>query len=194
MPAAAELLARARRGEVRLHLPNVCLAEARRAILARCQPRGEANAIRRYLASASPTHVTVNDAASTRTVLDKYESSIKHDLDALPERLRTLAGEACIDVFGLADAMLRYATELMFVGLDRKPFDHTILAGIIVRANQIWDAGDEPLSFCETDADLQPWDKHGNPKPPLRDLYDQAHVWVYGDFTLTEPPRRQGFP
>lgn len=35
---------------------------------------------------------------------------------------------------------------------------------------------------CETDADLQPWDKRGEVKQPLAAQYDAAHMWVYGDF------------
>ncbi len=27
----------------------------------------------------------------------------------------------------------------------------------------------------------------------LRKLYDDAHLWVYGDFTLKYPARRAGF-
>jgi len=49
------------------------------------------------------------------------------------------------------------------------------------------------ISFCEADSDLQPWDKFGNYKPPLMDAYDQAHVWVFGDYTLAEPRRPDGF-
>jgi len=46
---------------------------------------------------------------------------------------------------------------------------------------------------AEEDKHLQPWDKKGNTKPALRDAFDQAHVWVYGDFTLTKPQRRKDF-
>ncbi len=125
--------------------------------------------------------------------LSKYESSIKQDLDNLDNTLRTLAGLRCIDIFGLDDTMLDRATELALAGIAPKPFDHAILASVLVRASRLWDAGERSISFCETDKDLQPWDKHGNAKPPLREAFDQAHVWVYGDFTLTEPQRRQGF-
>lgn len=36
------------------------------------------------------------------------------------------------------------------------------------------------------DSDLQPWDKSRYPKPILRDLYDQARIWVYNDFLLED--------
>jgi hypothetical protein len=191
---AAELLDRARRGEFTMHMPNVCFGEARQAILTKCQPRTEANAIRRFLTWAQPAaHVTPADAAAISAVLNKYESSLKRDLANLNSTLRTLANLPCIQIFGLDDAMLDRATELTLAGIAPKPFDHAILGGVLVAASRLWDAGERAISFCETDADLQPWDKYGNAKPPLRDAFDQAHVWVYGDFTLTQPQRQQGF-
>jgi len=193
VPAAAELLDRARRGEFTVHIPNICFGEARQAILAKCQPRNEANAIRRFLTWAQPgEHVTKADATATRVVLDKYESSLKQDLENLDNTLRRLASLSCIEVFGLDYTMLDRATELALAGIAAKPFDHAMLASVLVRASRLWGAGERAISFCETDGDLQPWDKYGNAKPPLKDAFDQAHVWVYGDFTLTQPQRRQG--
>ncbi len=191
--AAAELLDRARRGEFKLHMPNVCIGEARQAILTKCKPR-EADAIRRFLRWAQPAgHVTESDASATRVVVDKFESSIKQDLENLDSSLRTLRSLPCIEIFGLDDAMLDRATELALAGIAPKPFDHAILAGVLVSASRLWAAGERAISFCEDDADLQPWGKYGDAKPPLRDAFDQSHVWVYGDFTLTQPKRRQGF-
>src|ERR1019366_7594445 len=78
VPAVAELLERARQGQFTVHLPNICIGEARQAILTKCQPRKEANAIRRFLTWAQPSgHVTRADAAAARVVLNQYESSIK---------------------------------------------------------------------------------------------------------------------
>ena len=89
--------------------------------------------------------------------------------------------------------MLDLATTLALDGIAAKLFDHAILACILVRSSKLWNAGERGISFCETDADLQPWDRYGNAKPPLTAAYDKAHVWVYGDFTLTQPPRRRDF-
>ena len=78
VPAAIELLDRAKNGEFVLHLPNLCIGEARNAIRTKCQPRTEADAIRRFLTNATATsHVTAADAAIARTIIDKYESTIK---------------------------------------------------------------------------------------------------------------------
>jgi len=94
-----------------------------------------------------------------------------------------------VKVFGLDDDMLDLATKLTLDGVAYKPFDHAILASVLVRLSRLWAAVGRGISFCATDADLQPWDA----KPPLTAAYDQTHVWVYGDFTLADPPRRQDF-
>ena len=194
VPAAAELLERAQRGEFTLHLPNVCLGEARQAIRTKCQPRTEANALRRFLSWAIPAgDVTPQDGAITRRILDNYESSIQEDLNKLDAKLKILAGLPCLEVFGLDDVMLARATSLALAGIAPKPFDHAVLAGILVTAERLWERGDRELSFCEADADLQPWGRYGDTKPELRAAYDQAHVWVYGDFTLTQPERPSDF-
>src|SRR6516164_2067428 len=41
-------------------------------------------------------------------------------------------------------------------------FDQAVLAAILVRSE-----GAREFAFCELDADLQPWDKHGSRKEPL---------------------------
>lgn len=55
VPAAAELLDRARLGEFTMHMPNVCFVEARQPILTKCQPQREADAIRNFLTWAQPS-------------------------------------------------------------------------------------------------------------------------------------------
>jgi hypothetical protein len=194
VPAAAELFDRARRGDFTLHMPNVCIGEARQAIMARCQPRKEADALRRFLSwSESAGVVTRADAATTRATLDKYESSVKRDLEMLDNAFQDLANLTCLKIFGFDDEMLDLATNLALAGVAAKPFDHAILAGVLVRSSRLWNAGERGISFCEADGGLQPWDKYGNAKPPLTAAYDKAHVWVYGDFTLAQPPRRKDF-
>ena len=90
--------------------------------------------------------------------------------------------------------MLDRAVDLCTLDLSLKPFDYAILAAVLVRAEELRNKGEVDLCFCETDADLQPWDKHGNPKQPLTDLYDTAIVWVYGDFELHAPERPENWP
>jgi hypothetical protein len=194
LPEAAELLDRARGGEFTLHMPNVCLREAREAIMAKCQPRKEANALRGFLSWSEPAGIlTKADAETTRAVLEKYENSLKRDLDKLDTTLQGLAQLPYLKIFGFDDAMLDRATDLALAGLAAKPFDHAILAGILVRSARLWDAGERGISFCEVDTDLLPWDRYGQEKPPLRAAYHNAHIWVYRDFTLAQPPRAKNF-
>ena len=194
VPAAAELLERARNRDFTLHMPYLCIDEARQAIRTKCQPRKEADALRRFLQHATTNDtVTGEHAAIARTILDQYESSIRNDLDNLDQQLQATAALPHLHTFALDDIMLARCTRLALDGTAKDPFDQAILAGIIVTAERLWAEGEQALSFCEADNDLQPWDKRGGPKPELKALYDNAHVWVYGDFTLSQPARRAGF-
>ena len=194
VPAAADLLERALRGEFTLHLPNVCLGEARQAIRSKCQPRSEATAIRQFLSWAAPAgKVTPDDAAATRIVVEKFESSIKSELKKLDHSLKILTGLTNVTYLRLDDAMLDQATDLALAGIAPKPFDHAILAGILVAAERLWEQGERGISFCEVDSDLQPWGRDGSDRPELREAYDRSHVRVYGDFTLAQPERPADF-
>src|SRR5438477_9740467 len=98
--AAAELLDRARQGEFTVHMPNICIGEARQAILVKCQPRKEANAIRRFLSwSEAAGQVTAADAEVARGILEKYENSVKRALDDLDATFRQLTGLPYLKVF-----------------------------------------------------------------------------------------------
>jgi hypothetical protein len=88
--------------------------------------------------------------------------------------------------------MLARTIELSTVNLDLKPFDQAILAAVLVKAEQLRNMGAEDLSFCELDSDLQPWDKRGNVKQPLKSLYDSARLWVYEDFLMESPRQNSG--
>ena len=116
------------------------------------------------------------------------------ELERLDATLQTLRQEPGVEVFALSEAMLERAVTLSLLGLDLKPFDQAILAAVLVRAEELFGAGEQELAFCEIDSDLQPWDKNGNPKQPLTRLYDAARVWVYGDFALGYPSRPEGWP
>jgi hypothetical protein len=100
--------------------------------------------------------LTKADSETTRAVLEKYENSIKRDLDKLDITLQDLAKLPYLKIFSFDDAMLDLATDLALAGVAAKPFDHAILAGVLVRSARLWDAGERGISFCEADADLQP--------------------------------------
>ncbi|HTW64735.1 MAG TPA: hypothetical protein VME17_08985 [Bryobacteraceae bacterium] len=83
---------------------------------------------------------------------------------------------------------------LSTLDLGLKPFDQAIHAAVIVRASELQQRGEKDICFCEADSDLQPWDRRGEPKHRLVDVYDDAAVWVYGDFELRNPERPDGWP
>jgi hypothetical protein len=190
VPAAIDLLNRAKAGEFALHTPLPCLTEARRPILTKCQPRREADAIRDFLVWAGSTgKISPDIIQMTRSVLDQFEMYVRGEIKALDTILAQLKDEPGVDVFALNNRMLHQCTELALSDLSLQPFDQAILAAILVRANELWAEGERDLAFAELDGDLQPWDRDGNPKRQLVELYDAAHIWVYGDFELLTPER-----
>ena len=127
------------------------------------------------------------------TGLDQFEAAVKQDLDDLEPRLEALRAAAGLEIFPLNAAMLERSVSLATEKLDLKPYDNSILAAVLVRAHDLLAEGKRDLAFCELDSDLQPWDKYGNTKTTLARLYDEVHVWVYGDFTMTTPEPREGW-
>jgi len=85
-------------------------------------------------------------------VLDKFLSGIKQNLDDLDNTLRRIASLPFIQVSGLDDSMLARATPLALAEFAAKPFDHAILANVLVRAERLWDEGKRDISFCEEDS------------------------------------------
>jgi hypothetical protein len=190
--AAVKLLEAANSEKISLHLPAPCLTEARAAIRTKFQP-AEANRLREFLKWAKTGgHLEAAQVESTRQVLDQFERLVKQDLDNLEIRLEQLKGEKGLEVFPLNAQMLEKSVSLA-TEVELRPFDNAILAAILVRADDLRNKGETDLAFCELDGDLQPWDKNGNTKPALTRLYDDARVWVYGDFTLTTPEPRAGW-
>lgn len=194
-PDAVGLLGRARAGELRLHVPSVCLTEARNPIMKNCQPRHEAGAIREFLKWATSTgRISAEKHRIVHEVLARFEQQVKGELAQLDRDLVALSGSHGLEVFPLNEAMLRRSTELALLDLQLGPFDQCILAAVLVRAEELWAAGERELSFCELDADLQPWDKQAHAKQPLTRLFGEARVWVYEDFLLNKPNRPPDWP
>jgi predicted nucleic acid-binding protein len=194
-PEALALAQQAQHEEIRFYVPTVCLTEARQVFRSKYQPRNQANSVRSYLnwAMANNTQ-TDTDCKTVHRILDQYEAAVSADLQQ-PERwmaaLRTNPG---VEVFPLNDAMLTRAVELSTQNLDLKPFDQAILAAILVRGEELRDGGAGDVCFCELDRDLQPWNREGATKEPLKSLYNAAQIWVYGDFAMESPLRRSTFP
>jgi predicted nucleic acid-binding protein len=163
---AIRLLENASSGLIQLHLPGPCLAEARSVIRRKFQPR-EADRLREYLKWARVHgHVNANDEHSARRVLDSFESLVKRDLDNLEARLEGLKKEKGLEVFPLNAEMLERSLSLSTEKLELHPYDASILAAVLVRADALSKAGDRDFPFCEL-GDLQPWDKNGHAKPAL---------------------------
>jgi hypothetical protein len=80
-------------------------------------------------------------------------------------------------MFAFDDEMLNLANQLTLTKVALKPFDHDILAGILVCSSRLWNQGARGISFAEIDGDLQP------PRPSHFDraLFGVLPVrpWVY---------------
>jgi hypothetical protein len=191
VPAALELLKAANAGALSLHLPGLCLSEARSAIRRKFQPRNQADPIRTYLRWARSEGQLTPDADETvRRTLDTYENEVQNHLEHLEEAIAGARNEKGVSVFALTEEMHEKAITLSLEKLELQPFDSSILASILTRADQLRKADPQvEMCFCEMDGDLQPWDKNGKPKPILAGLYDESRVWVYSDFTMTSPER-----
>jgi predicted nucleic acid-binding protein len=193
-PAAQGLLERARRGELRLHLPAFCIVEARKVILNRFQPK-EADAIRQFVRWAmSAGKLTDVERDAVLKTLAMFESRVQGELAGLDSTLAGLRTESGLDIFAMNDEHLKLAVDIGFE-LNLKAFDQSVLAAVLGRADAIraTDPTSE-LAFCELDSDLQPWDRKGHKRMDLSGLYDPRGIWVYGDFDMAAPVPPAGWP
>jgi hypothetical protein len=190
---AVTLLERAQLGEFMLHVPSASSAEALQSIQAKCQPV-DGPGIHRYIRWAHKNgELNDEQATDAHQLAERYVQDINKELSAVPSILKQVAGLPCVKMFALDDEMLDLANQIALTKAAQKPFDHAILAGILVSCSRLWNQGERGISFAELDSDLQPWGSKGAPKDDLRKLYDEAHVWVYGDFTLQFPLRLTSF-
>jgi hypothetical protein len=193
--AALELLERAKKGEVTLYLPAICVAECQRPIREKFQVKLEADRVRKFLLWAKSNGTVEPDQEETvRRTLDQMEALVKRDLDHLANSLKDLCAQKGVEVFHIEEEMWLRTTELSHLGLQLQPFDQAILAAILVKAEMLQKQGVDRFAFCEADSDLQPWDKAGEAKEPLVRLYDQATIWVYADFLMQRPSMPENWP
>lgn len=194
-PAALEFLERARGGEITLYLPAICLAECQRPIRDKFQAKPAADRVRKFLLWAkSNGTIEPGQEETVRRTLVQMEALVKRDLERLADALKDLSARKGVEVFHIEEEMWVRITELSFLGLQLQPFDQAILASILVKAEKLQKQGVVSAAFCEVDSDLQPWDKAGEAKDPMVRLYDQASIWVYGDFLMQRPEMPQGWP
>lgn len=192
-PDAARLLERARRGEIALHLPAICLVEARKVIRER-RIRADLDTIRAFVRDRrNAGDIDDTTANGAWDVLSRFQQYVDDERSQAPNRLTALAADPAVAVFPLDETMLARSLDLASdVAVNLKPFDLSILAGVLVQAARLRANGDN-VSFCTLDADLQPWDRNGR-RNDLADRFDEAGVWVFGDFLMSNPLRPDNWP
>jgi hypothetical protein len=151
--------------------------------------------VRKFLlwAKSNGTIESVQEETVRRTLI-QMEVLVKRDLDHLVDRLKDLCAHKGVEVFHIEEDMWVRTTELSYLGLQLQPFDQAILASILVKAEKLQKQGIVSAAFCEVDSDLQPWDKTGEAKEPLVRLFENASIWVYGDFLMQRPEMPQNWP
>ncbi len=192
MPAAVTLLDRAQQGDFILHIPNLAFAEARQSIQTKCQPVDGPGIHRCIRWAYNSGELDDDEAERAHRVAESYVRELHRELDDVPSILKRVSELSCVKMFALDDEMLNLANDLALENVAKKPFDHAVLAGILVSASRLWKGGERGIAFAELDSDLQPWGKKGGPKEDLKKLYNDSHVWVYGDFMLQSPARPAG--
>ncbi|MEA5617635.1 hypothetical protein VB711_07260 [Cronbergia sp. UHCC 0137] len=186
-PQAGKLLELAKTGEFELHLPAICLTEARETIPRRFTGRSDVENLRKFVRWAKEEgRLTMGDANTAFRVFDKFDGLVTNELTKVRERLIELANHPNLNVFSLSESMLERQVSIGAMDTSLKPYDMAVLAAILVRAEDLQEQGYSWVGFCELDSDLQPWDKSGALKPILSDLYNASHIWVYPDFLVEE--------
>jgi len=195
LPAACDLLNLARDRRIRIYVPACCIGEAKKTIRMKFQPK-EANRLRSYVRWAVEQKLLDQEVAeSARKMLSSFEGHIKSELERLNDTLRGITTAAGVEVVPLDGAVLDLSIELHFKEIELSEFDRTVLAAVLIKGRDLRDSGEADVNFCGLDSDLWPWEKRtGRARAELKQLYDDAGVWVYSDFTLTNPKRREGFP
>ena len=186
-PQAIQLLRQADAGEFKLHVPAICLAEARETIPRRFTPRSRSEDLRKFVRWARDEgRVSAEDAKAAFRIFDQFDGLVANELTKVSERLDALAKHPGLSTFPLSEPMLEQQMSIGAMDLSLKPYDLAVLAAVIVKSEELQQEGHPWVGFCELDSDLQPWDKFGARKPILSDLYDNARIWVYGDFLLED--------
>ena len=185
-PDAEILASRARKGEIVLHVPGICLREGASSVRRKSQPKdADIKAFRRWALEAK--EITAEDAEAAVRFLDRYRLRITTDLNGIDARIDALIASAGVEAFGLNEAMLRRVLRLRGTvpeDADLKPFDEAILGAVIVRAEELRGVGEE-FWFCTLDSDLWPWAKDKSRRPGLEKLYrDAGFVDTQGKITV----------
>jgi hypothetical protein len=173
---AAALHVSARRGDVILQVPAICVVEARKVVRER-RPRADLEAIRSFIRDRrDSSEIDESIANAGFEVLSRFHQHVTKERAQTPQRVADLAADPSVNVFALDETMLARSIELASeTALDLKPFDLSILAAVLTRGATLHGHGHE-VSFCTLDGDLQPWDRNGR-RIDLADLFDAAGIW-----------------
>lgn len=188
-PEARRLLEYATTGHIRLYLPGICLPEAEHAMQQRYGRRQDLNPLRKFVGwSETNGHIDPAAAEHTRRALQSFETHTQRELNDVPNRLAALRIAPGLDIFPLSTAMLEGSLKLPNIGYPLKPFDQTILAAILARADELVSTGVDRFVFCELDDDLRPLAKDGSPRKTLVALYEARNIIVQPDFLIPNLP------
>ncbi len=194
-PAAIDLLNSAMTGDIRVYIPACCIAEARKTIRWKFQPK-EADRLRGYLRWAVE-HKVLDEATAEqgRKILQTFEGTVTSALSHLSDSLREITSAVGVTVIPLDSEVLEMSVDLHFQEIEPSEFDRAILAVVLTTGHKLRESGERDVAFAELDSKLWPWEKNtGNARRELKRLYDEAGVWVYSDFTLTSPERPPDLP
>ena len=184
-PQAIQLLQSADVGQLTIFLPAICLAEARETVPRRFAPRSRSADLRKFVQWArTQGRLSTEEATTAFKVFEQFDNLVTQELTKVPERLAALKKHSGVNIFPISESMLERQVVIGSMGLSLKPYDLAILAAILVKAEELREAGYSEFAFCELDSDLQPWDRVGNRKPILSNLYTDAEIQVYGDFLV----------
>lgn len=186
-PAALQLLRQAEQGVLKLYLPAICLREGGDAIRKKCQPRVPEEMSGFLRSARRRAMLSLEHSERVTQALELYRATVTRELRTLEDTLDAIRRTPGVEAFALSDAMLERAIQLRSEGASGlEPFDESILAAVLVRAQALREThGRESgfeLAFCTLDGHLQPWTRHREAREPFATLYGQAGLRVYGDF------------
>jgi O-antigen ligase len=78
------------------------------------------------------------------------ENVVKADLQNMDTSLRELARSPGLEVFPTTPAMLARSTELCFELPELKSWDQAVLAAVLIRADELHQAGKRELAFANS--------------------------------------------
>jgi hypothetical protein len=135
----------------------MCLLRRRASQSTRSGQPVDGPGIHRYIRWAH-NNGDLNDdqAREAHQLAERYVQGINEELSAVPSILREVAGRPCVRMFAFDDEMLDLANQLALTKVAQKPFDHAILAGILVSSSRLWARGERGTHLLRWTATSSP--------------------------------------